>query len=327
MRAEWTLSELPSSAPLLFAFENDRMAGEHAALMQAFLAAHLGLNIDEHVDGWWGPASMQDLLLPFQRRYFSGSDIDGIAGPQVYRKITELFVDKPVRSVKGVYTTYRMPSIRGGFTNFTFANKVGRQGKWRIPTYGKDAPRRCGYRNLNREDRGGDAGILEPGDVGTSGETAANSPMLRTPTSSTGANYSGGMSVCPVSGDVYLGVDWLAPRSGGRLHQGNDIFASTGTPVVAPASGWAWFVQNAGIEGNSFRINSDDGSHYYFGGHLDSIVDPTARRVTAGEQIGTVGQTGNAFNTPPHLHFEVGPEGKFGPRINPRPLLDNICQS
>ena len=142
-----------------------------------------------------------------------------------------------------------------------------------------------------------------------------------------GAGYTGGMSQCPVSGRVGLGIDWLAPRSGGRSHQGNDIFAPIGTNVVAPASGWAWFSTGGAREGNSFRLNSDDGSHYYFGSHMHSITDTTARWVQAGEVLGTVGQTGNAVGTPPHLHFEIGPEGRFGSRINPRPLLAQLCQT
>ncbi len=320
MRAEWGHANLAAEAPVLFAFKKDRMAGEHAALIQALLAAHLGLDLKDHVDGWWGPGSMEDLLLPFQRRYFSGRDIDGIAGPQVYGKLSDLFDDKLVKYVEGSHAVFRMPSIKGGHTNFRFNFKAGRQGKWVIPTYKRDAPRRCGYRNLNREDRGGDAGIITPDTP-----TQERGPLTFAPT--TDGSYTGGMSVCPVTGKVALGVDWQAARSGGRRHQGNDIFTPIGRPVVAPASGWAWFTRNGSREGNSFRINSDDGSHYYFGGHMDTIADDTPRHVEAGEVLGTLGKTGNARNTPPHLHFEIGPNGRFGNRINPRPLLLKVCQT
>jgi murein DD-endopeptidase MepM/ murein hydrolase activator NlpD len=50
--------------------------------------------------------------------------------------------------------------------------------------------------------------------------------------------------VCPIAGPVEHRADFGDPRSGGRSHQGNDIFADAGTPVVAPFDGVVTDVAN-----------------------------------------------------------------------------------
>jgi LysM repeat protein len=121
---------------------------------------------------------------------------------------------------------------------------------------------------------------------------------------------------CPVPGARYFN-DWGFPRSGGRFHQGNDLFAPTGTPVLAPVSGTARFLQGP-IGGLQFRLYGDDGTTY-IGSHLDTFAG-TDGYVTAGAQLGTVGQTGNAVGSQPHLHFETHPGD--GPAVNPYPTLE-----
>jgi|GEM_PF-142410 len=114
----------------------------------------------------------------------------------------------------------------------------------------------------------------------------------------------------------------VARDGGRRQHHGIDIFAERGTAVLAAADGvvvrtgdstrgglhlWQRAVDEAGQ-----RI----GSLYY--AHLDRIdVDPGSR-VRRGEQLGTVGNTGNARTTPPHLHF--GLYHRFEGPIDPLPL-------
>ena len=120
---------------------------------------------------------------------------------------------------------------------------------------------------------------------------------------------------CPVPGARYFN-DWGFPRSGGRFHQGNDLFAPTGTPVLAPVSGTALFLQGP-IGGLQFRLYGDDGTTY-IGSHLDTFAG-TDGYVTSGTQLGTVGQTGNAVGSQPHLHFETHPGD--GPAVNPYPSL------
>ncbi len=109
--------------------------------------------------------------------------------------------------------------------------------------------------------------------------------------------------------------DWGFPRSGGRFHEGNDLFARRGTPAVATVSGTV--VQTDGkLGGNQVKLLGDDGVGYYYT-HLDSFG--AEGRVSAGTVIGYVGTTGNAAGGPPHVHFEIHPGG--GAAVNPYPRL------
>jgi LysM repeat protein len=123
---------------------------------------------------------------------------------------------------------------------------------------------------------------------------------------------------CPVPGAHYFN-DWGFPRSGGRFHEGNDLFASRGTAVRAPVSGTVLFQQGP-IGGLQFRFYGDDGTTY-IGSHLDTIVG-TDGYVAAGSQLGTVGDTGNAIGSRPHLHFEMHPGD--GAAVNPYPTLQKF---
>ena len=129
---------------------------------------------------------------------------------------------------------------------------------------------------------------------------------------------SGGW-VCPVQGPHAFSDDWGASRGGGYSHQGNDILAARGTPVVANVDGYV--TQRTGnVSGLAYYLEGDDGTEY-FGAHLDSFG--ASGRVSAGTQIGTVGNTGDAAGGPPHLHFEMHPGG--GAPINPYPTLSRYC--
>lgn len=123
--------------------------------------------------------------------------------------------------------------------------------------------------------------------------------------------------ICPVLGARYFN-DWGYPRSGGRFHEGNDLFAVRGTAVVAPVSGTVIF-QNGRIGGLQFRLYGDDGTTYV-GTHLDTITADGF--VLAGAQLGTVGDSGNALGSNPHLHFEIHPAD--GPAVNPYPTLQKF---
>jgi len=129
----------------------------------------------------------------------------------------------------------------------------------------------------------------------------------------------GGSIVCPVQGGATLMNDWGFPRSGGRFHEGNDLFASRGTPAVATVSGEV--VQTTGkIGGNQVKLFGDDGVSYYYT-HLDGFGE--AGQVDAGTVIGYVGTSGNAAGGTPHVHFEIHPGG--GAAINPYPLVSAVC--
>src|SRR5690606_32677998 len=126
------------------------------------------------------------------------------------------------------------------------------------------------------------------------------------------------LAACPVPG-ARFGSHWGFPRSGGRYHEGTDLFAPRGTPVRAPAAGVVSYGTGR-IGGKQFRLVAADGT-VYLGSHMDGFGREGA--VQAGDVIGDVGSTGNAAGGPPHLHFEVHPDG--GVAMNPYPLLLAAC--
>ncbi|MBD3629997.1 M23 family metallopeptidase [Cyclobacterium sp.] len=94
------------------------------------------------------------------------------------------------------------------------------------------------------------------------------------------------------------------PRDGGRRkHEGVDIFAPSGTPVLAVSDGRVTRVANNRLGGKTVRISSGRYSFYY--AHLDSQMVASGSRVKPGDTLGTVGNTGNARTTAPHLHFGI----------------------
>jgi peptidoglycan LD-endopeptidase LytH len=122
---------------------------------------------------------------------------------------------------------------------------------------------------------------------------------------------------CPVDGSQYRD-DFGAPRPGGRIHGGIDMFAPHGTPVWAVKSGGVGYTLESagGLVGYLF---ADDGNVYYYA-HMSNIAGGN-RRVAQGAHIGYVGRTGNA--TTPHLHFEIRLGGINGGRTNPYNTLRN----
>ena len=119
---------------------------------------------------------------------------------------------------------------------------------------------------------------------------------------------------CPVDGAKYIN-DWGFPRSGGRNHEGNDLFAPRGTPVYASVAGVVTYLDGR-LGGLQYWLKGDDGNTY-IGTHLDTVG--VGGYVTAGTRLGTVGNTGNAATTSPHLHFEIHPD--HGSATNPYPTL------
>lgn len=114
--------------------------------------------------------------------------------------------------------------------------------------------------------------------------------------------------------------DYAAPRAGTGWHQGNDIFAPIGVPVLAVADGVLSKVGVNALGGNRLWLTDDLGNAYYYAhlsGYASHVSDGV--RVRGGEIIGFVGNTGQAITTPPHLHFEIHPGD--GASIDPYPYL------
>ena len=131
-----------------------------------------------------------------------------------------------------------------------------------------------------------------------------------------------GMGHFPVAGNAAWNDDFLMPRHGPpfHLHQGNDIWAPTGTPVRAPFDGVVRY-DNGGLGGLAAYLTMADGTFFY-NAHLSATVRGlnSGTSVKQGQVIGFVGNSGNASDGPPHDHFEIHPKG--GPAVNPKPILD-----
>lgn len=126
------------------------------------------------------------------------------------------------------------------------------------------------------------------------------------------------------SGKPHYFDDWHQPRNG-HLHQGNDLFATEGTPVLMPDDGVVSYYADP-LGGPSFTAKFNDGSRAY-GTHLSAYegvplgadTRGAPRAAQAGEVIGYVGRGGNAAGTPAHLHFQYWlPDGSI---VDPYPYL------
>jgi murein DD-endopeptidase MepM/ murein hydrolase activator NlpD len=153
--------------------------------------------------------------------------------------------------------------------------------------------------------------------------TARTSTAGRSSRNSGGAGgvtgvIASGAWICPVQGPHAFSNDYGQPRSGGRRHEGNDILAPRGTPVVASVGGTVTD-HNSSLGGLSYYLAGDDGNTY-FGTHLSGYA--ATGRVGAGTVVGYVGDSGNARGTP-HLHFEIHPGG--GGPVNPYATLRTYC--
>jgi murein DD-endopeptidase MepM/ murein hydrolase activator NlpD len=130
----------------------------------------------------------------------------------------------------------------------------------------------------------------------------------------------------PVVGQFSFGGDGARFGAGrpGHIHQGQDVVADAGTPLVAPHAGTiSWVKYQASGAGYYVVLHSTDGRDYVF---MHLVEGSTAVKqgdvVPTGKLIGRVGATGDASG--PHLHFEVwvgGPWQFGGHAVDPLPLL------
>lgn len=116
---------------------------------------------------------------------------------------------------------------------------------------------------------------------------------------------------------------WGADRDGGRReHQGVDIFAPRGTPVLASSEGTISSTRPNTLGGRVVWLRTPSGESLYHA-HLDSVHVRRGTRVHIGDTLGFVGNTGNARTTPPHLHFGVYQRGA----TDPYPFIYNPSQT
>jgi murein DD-endopeptidase MepM/ murein hydrolase activator NlpD len=113
-----------------------------------------------------------------------------------------------------------------------------------------------------------------------------------------------------------------AARVDGRTHEGFDITANCGRPLVTVRSGTILKAANdPRLKGNYVVIKGRSERRTYLYAHLRRPASvKRGQKVRAGRRIGSVGQTGNAAGTPCHLHFEVRSRGRL---LNPEPLVNS----
>jgi len=134
-------------------------------------------------------------------------------------------------------------------------------------------------------------------------------------------NADGPLYWCPVDPPRSYVDDFGAPRVG-HTHQGNDIFAPTGTPIRAPFEGTAEEGYD-GLGGIVVHVYASASADYVYNAHLSQHAGVDGQHVVPGQQIGYVGNTGNAQGTSPHDHFEYHPGG--GSAVSPYLYLNEVC--
>ncbi|MGY2134092.1 peptidoglycan DD-metalloendopeptidase family protein [Hymenobacter sp. HD11105] len=126
----------------------------------------------------------------------------------------------------------------------------------------------------------------------------------------------------PVHGknDVAVGSFWGVDRdAGARRHEGIDIFAKRGTPVVAAAAGLITRVNETPRGGKVVWLADTEHSQHLYYAHLDQQLVQPGQTVQIGDTLGLVGNTGNARTTPPHLHFGIYRGGRGA--VDPFPFV------
>jgi len=125
----------------------------------------------------------------------------------------------------------------------------------------------------------------------------------------------------PVQGvwPAQLKDTWGALRSEGRHHEGIDIFARRWTPVLSTTSGLIYKVGLNRLGGKIVMVLGPRFTFHYYA-HLEGYgeIHP-GQRVSQGDVLGYVGDSGNAKGTPTHLHYGI--YRWYGRAVNPYLLL------
>lgn len=135
------------------------------------------------------------------------------------------------------------------------------------------------------------------------------------------ASFGSGPAVFPVRGKYDFGT-FVNTFGGGRGHQGQDVLARCGVPVVSALSGEIQHVAFQSRAGNYVVVQADDGSSQAYMHLREPVTLKKGQAVKAGDQLGVVGQTGRASAC--HLHFELwtAPGWYLGGKpVDPLPIL------
>ncbi|MEU1271790.1 LysM peptidoglycan-binding domain-containing M23 family metallopeptidase [Streptomyces sp. NPDC005799] len=188
----------------------------------------------------------------------------------------------------------------------------------------------------NRQAVGDDPSLIHPGlkltlgGKATTGATKSSTPAASSPSSSSASSSSkASKSTKAIQTAESTSTGFTLPVSGGTIgtgyhvagsmwssgyHTGVDFVVPTGTPVKAVGAGTVVTAGWGGAYGNQVVIKLADG-HYAQYGHLSQISVSVGQSVSAGQQLGLSGATGNV--TGPHLHFEIRTTPDYGSDVDP----------
>ncbi|MER6534268.1 M23 family metallopeptidase [Streptomyces sp. 900105755] len=206
----------------------------------------------------------------------------------------------------------------------------------------RDQNVRGGWHRLyadNRQAVGGNPSLIHPGLKLTLGgrhaaptDSGARPEAQSNPGSSTSSSASSSDASHTSNnsgGSVTTAFGFTLPVTGGTIgtgyhvagsmwssgyHTGVDFVVPTGTPVKAVGTGTVVTAGWGGAYGNQVVIRLADGYYAQYG-HLSALSVSVGQTVTAGQQVGLSGATGNV--TGPHLHFEIRTTPDYGSDVNP----------
>ena len=112
---------------------------------------------------------------------------------------------------------------------------------------------------------------------------------------------------------------WYEGWGSSIVHKGIDVFAKKGTSVHSATKGIVLITTEYGKGGKFVLVLGPKWRLHYYA-HLDEIKTKRFAFVTQDTEIGTVGNTGNAINTPAHLHYGIGTLVLYPWRIDGAPL-------
>jgi hypothetical protein len=156
-----------------------------------------------------------------------------------------------------------------------------------------------------------------------SGGKARKTGLKRKKAPKVPARLTHGGFAFPIYGKASVADSFGAARAAPIVtHEGDDIFAEFGSPVVAVADGTVSNVGTLPISGNRLWLTTAGGDAFFYA-HLSAFSPAAvdAAKVKAGTVLGFVGNTGDAEPTPPHLHFEVHPGGEEEDAVDPYKIL------
>jgi murein DD-endopeptidase MepM/ murein hydrolase activator NlpD len=245
-----------------------------------------------------GNAVLNDSVFsspPYQERLYLG---DSVPAQAIRLKIPE--------GRKLVITQSREPKDTAAHL-FVELYKIKSNGKPQRLEYLTDGQQTLTFSNENADT------LLLRLQTGVNEETAVSVSLTTLPT-----------LTFPVSGHSMSSVIsfWGADRDGGiRSHEGIDIRAKRGTPVVAAQNGFITQTGTNNLGGKVVFLSSLNSPYSLYYAHLDSQLVSTGKRVVIGDTLGLVGNTGNAITTTPHLHFGIYARGSGA--VNPLPFIDD----